>query len=72
MIIRNENDKDLKAITEVTKEAFENVPVSNQTEHFIINALRSAGVLTISLVTEIDNKIVGHIAFSPISILPKS
>ena len=68
MIIRNENDTDITAITEVTIEAFKNLPVSNQTEHFIINALRSAGVLTISLVAEIDEKIVGHVAFSPITI----
>src|SRR3990172_6671334 len=68
MIIRNENDADITAITEVTIEAFKNLAVSNQTEHFIINALRSAGVLTISLVAEIDEKIVGHVAFSPITI----
>jgi putative acetyltransferase len=30
--------------------------------------LRSAGALTISLVAEIDGQIVGHIAFSPITI----
>lgn len=68
MIIRNENSTDIKAITEVTIEAFKTLQVSNQTEHFIINALRSAGALTISLVAEIDEKIVGHIAFSPITI----
>lgn len=68
MNIRNENDTDMKAIIEVTIEAFKNVPVSKQTEHFIIDALRSAGVLTISLVAEIDEKIVGHVAFSPITI----
>jgi putative acetyltransferase len=68
MIIRNENDADITAITEVTIEAFKNLPVSNQTEQCIINALRSAGVLTISLVAEIDGKIVGHVAFSPVTI----
>ena len=68
MIIRNEKDTDITAIKEVTIDAFKNLSVSNQTEHFIINALRSAGVLTISLVAEIDEKIVGHVAFSPITI----
>ncbi len=68
MIIRNENDSDRTAITEVTMEVFNHHPVSNQTEHFIINALRTAGVLTISLVAEIDGEIVGHVAFSPITI----
>lgn len=68
MIIRKENDTDITAIAEVTKEAFKNLSISNQTEHFIINALRSAGALSISLVAEIDDKIVGHVAFSPIRI----
>ncbi len=68
MIIRYEKNTDITAIAEVTIEAFKNLAISNQTEHFIINALRSAGVLTISLVAEIDEKIVGHIAFSPITI----
>ena len=68
MIIRKENNTDLEAITEVTIAAFENHPISRQTEHFIINALRSAGALALSLVAEIDGEIVGHIAFSPITI----
>jgi len=32
---------------------------------FIINALRAAGVLTISLVAEINGQVIGHIVFSP-------
>ena len=68
MIIRDENDKDIELIREVTIDAFKDLSVSNQTEHFIIDALRSAEVLTISLVAEIDKEIVGHIAFSPVTI----
>jgi putative acetyltransferase len=68
MIIRKEKNTDFESITNVTIEAFKNHPISRQTEHFIVNALRSAGVLTISLVAEIDGQIVGHIAFSPITI----
>ncbi|MBN2295086.1 MAG: N-acetyltransferase [Pirellulales bacterium] len=68
MILRKESDSDIEAITEVTKAAFENHPISNQTEQFIIKALRAAGELTISLVAEIDGRIVGHIAFSPVAI----
>ncbi len=68
MIIRKEKDTDFESITNVTIEAFKNHPISRQTEHFIINALRSADALTISLVTEINGQIVGHIAFSPITI----
>jgi len=68
MIIRNETIEDIAAIREVTIAAFKNLAISNQTEQFIINALREANALTISLVAEIDGKIVGHIAFSPVTI----
>lgn len=68
VIIRNEKDADIEVITEVTIAAFKNHPISNHTEQFIINALRAAGALTISLVAEIDRQIVGHIAFSPVTI----
>ena len=67
MIIRKETQEDIRAITEMTKLAFENHPYSNSTEQFIINALRAANALTISLVAEIDGKLVGHIAFSPVT-----
>lgn len=68
MIIRSERDSDIEAIFEVTKLAFENHPYSQQTEQFIVNALRAGGALTISLVGEIDGAVVGHIAFSPATI----
>ena len=68
MIIRSETPEDITAISEVTIAAFSDHPISNHTEQFIINALRCANVLTISLVAEIDGKIVGHVAFSPIKI----
>lgn len=68
MILRNERDADIEAITEITIAAFKNHPISNNTEQFIINALRAAGALTISLVVEIDGQVVGHIAFSPVTV----
>jgi putative acetyltransferase len=68
MIIRNETISDIETISEVTIAAFQNHPISNHTEQFIINALRYANVLTISLVAEVDGQVVGHIAFSPVSI----
>jgi putative acetyltransferase len=67
-ILRKETVEDLEAITEVTIAAFKNIPISNHTEQFIINALRAAGVLTISLVADINGQVVGHIAFSPVTI----
>jgi putative acetyltransferase len=68
IIIRNENESDIDAISEITKAAFENLSISNHTEQFIINALRDANALTISLVAEAEKKVVGHIAFSPVTI----
>jgi putative acetyltransferase len=68
MIIRKETAADIEEIAEVTIAAFNTLPISNHTEQFIINALRAAEALTISLVAEINGRIVGHIAFSPITI----
>ena len=68
VIIRNEIESDIEAISEVTKAAFESLAISNQTEQFIICALRDAQALTVSLVAEVERRIVGHIAFSPVAI----
>jgi putative acetyltransferase len=68
MINRAEKESDIEAIFEITKQAFENHPISQGTEQFIINALRKDNALTISLVAEIDDKVVGHNAFSPVTI----
>ena len=65
--IRDEAPNDIEVIADVTKAAFESMEISNHTEQFIVNALRKAGVLTISLVAEVDGRVVGHIAFSPVS-----
>lgn len=67
-VIRNETIADIEAIYEVTIAAFKTLEASNQTEHFIIEALRTAHALTISLVAEIGGHVVGHIAFSPVTI----
>ncbi len=68
MNIRNETAADIKAIAEITLAAFRDLAVSEHTEQFIINALRKADALAVSLVAEVDGKVVGHIAFSPITI----
>jgi putative acetyltransferase len=67
IIIRNETDADVNAITEVTVAAFKTLEISSHTEQFIIGALRSAKSLTLSLVAELEGRVVGHIAFSPVS-----
>ncbi|MBU0682037.1 MAG: N-acetyltransferase [Proteobacteria bacterium] len=66
--IRDETAADVNAITEVTVAAFKTLEISNHTEQFILEALRSARALTFSLVAEVDSRVVGHIAFSPVAI----
>lgn len=66
--IRSATDADAGAITEVTVAAFKTLEVSNHTEQFIITALRAAKALTVSLVAEVEGRVVGHIAFSPVAI----
>jgi putative acetyltransferase len=68
IVIRSETDADVGMISEVTKAAFETLEISNQTEHFIIEALRAAKALTLSLVAELDGCVIGHVAFSPVTI----
>ena len=68
IVIRSETDADVDAITEVTIAAFKTLEISNQTEQFIIEALRATKALTVSLVAELDGRVIGHIAFSPVKI----
>jgi len=68
IVIRDEMESDAAVITQVTVAAFETMEISNHTEQFIIEALRSARVLTLSLVAEVEGRVVGHIAFSPVAI----
>jgi len=68
VLIRDETKHDVADITEVTVAAFESMEISNHTEQFIVEALRSARALTLSLVAEVDGRVVGHIAFSPVAI----
>ena len=68
VVIRYETDADVDAISDVTVSAFKTLEISNHTEQFIIAALRAAKSLTVSLVAEVDGRVVGHIAFSPVTI----
>jgi putative acetyltransferase len=68
IVIRNETHDDVCAISEVTIAAFKTLEISNHTEQFIIEALRAAKALTVSLVAIMDDRVIGHIAFSPITI----
>lgn len=68
MQIRTERPADDAAIHELTFAAFAPMPFSSGTEAPIIRALRRSGDLTLSLVAEEDGEIVGHVAFSPVTI----
>ena len=68
MIIRDETPSDIDVITKITVAAFADCPHGNHTEQFIIHTLRAAGALSVSLVAEIEGRVVGHIAFSPVMI----
>ena len=65
LIIRPEAPADHAAIYDLTKRAFAPMPYAAGDEQDLINQLRDAGALTISLVAELEGRIVGHIAFSP-------
>ena len=66
--IRKENPSDTPHIAEVTRAAFATLAISSNTEEYIVEALRDAGALTLSLVAEKAGRIVGHIALSPVAI----
>jgi putative acetyltransferase len=68
IVIRNETDADVGTITEVTVAAFKTLAISNHTEQFIIGALRAAKALTVSLVAEVNGRVIGHLALSPVTI----
>ena len=66
--IRNETGSDAEAISKVTEAAFRTLKISKHTEPFIIEALRAAKALAVSLVAERNGAVIGHIAFSPVTV----
>ena len=62
--IRPETPADFDAIGRIHLEAFANHPFSRQTEHLIVEELRKAGALNVSLVAVDKGEVLGHIAFS--------
>ncbi len=61
--IRPEQPADAAAIRRVLEAAF-----PTAAEAHLVELLRAGGHLGISLVAEVDDEIVGHIAFSPVEI----
>jgi putative acetyltransferase len=68
MRIRFEEPADAEAIRVVAAAAFTNAPHSHGDEAAIVDALRRAGALAVSLVAEDEGEVVGHVAFSPVTI----
>jgi putative acetyltransferase len=66
VIVRNENTEDVEersAIHSINEAAF-----GSQNEADLVDTLRTEGVVLVSLVAEIQERIVGHILFSRMSI----
>lgn len=61
--IRKETPADVLAIHRLNVAAFETAA-----EARLVDALRASGALTLSLVAEADADVVGHIAFSPVTV----
>lgn len=66
--IRPERAGDAAAIHSLVAAAFVGHPHSDGSEPGIVDRLRAAGALTLSLVAEQDGAIIGHAAFSAVTI----
>lgn len=67
--IEPERPGDAREISQLTTAAFAPMPFSDGDEARVIDALREAGALTLSLVAlTAEGELVGHIAFSPVRI----
>jgi putative acetyltransferase len=66
--VRSEQLADIARIVEVTQLAFRNAAHTCGREHYLVDALRAAGALTLSLVAVSDEEIVGHVAVSPVTV----
>lgn len=66
--IRPEESRDDDAVHALHQQAFRDHPHSNQTEHHIVRRLRAANALAVALTAERDGEVLGHIAFSPVTI----
>ncbi|UPJ65618.1 N-acetyltransferase [Bradyrhizobium sp. 191] len=68
MMIRQEQEGDYSAIADVTARAFAGMEHSDQAEPEIIKRLRASDALSLSLVAIEGGILIGHVAFSPVTI----
>lgn len=67
--VRRERPGDEQAIYSLTEAAFREMKFSDGDEQDLVNRLRDDGDLTVSFVAETGGTIIGHIAFSPVTIV---
>lgn len=68
MRIREEQPADIVPIACLLRSAFVGHPHSSGTEAGIVDRLRRAGALALSLVAQTEGRVIGHVAFSPVTI----
>lgn len=68
LIVRKEKESDIGEVYKLNKEAFSQLAISKGLEADLVNNLRKANCDIISLVAEVESKVVGHIIFSPVYI----
>lgn len=66
IVVRNETEKDYRAVEEVTREAFWNLYVPGCNEHYLAHIMREHAdfIKELSFVAERDGKVVGSIMYS--------
>lgn len=66
--LRKEQSDDIEEIDELIIAAFLEAPHTSHTEQFIVKQLRDAEALSTSIVAELGERIVGHVALSRVEI----
>jgi predicted N-acetyltransferase YhbS len=74
LIIRQENRNDHKEVFNVIESAFKDAEFADNTEQFLVERLRksNAFIPELSMIAEIEGKIVGHILLTKLKIKNKS
>ncbi len=66
--ICEESVSDISAIEELIAQALVDAPYTNQHEQRIVQKLRAAGQLTLSLVAKEGGRVIGYVAVSPVTV----
>lgn len=70
--IRAEQAADIERIAEIIQAASQKYPHSNHTDHVLIDNLRREQALFLSLVAEVEGRVIGYIGFSEVEISDES